>query len=333
MAGHRKYDLLEAISQSINDCGWNVLYVEDTSSHPFLIKIYKEEKSYLLRIYIWNLTHGGGAARPRDEYRIQITGVNEFEQRENEITLILGWWKDVGVFAGFDFHKHQGRLGFSPSIQIREEYLRKALINGFAPCDKGNHEIAIAFRPDFFVTYVQNITQLHSFGDSTNDFQILTDITENQLEVNNSALGAVNTFRQTTLIQVSKKLRDNSFKARVLNAYGNKCAFSGMQLKLVDAAHILPVSYEGSTDDTFNGIALSALFHRAYDKGLVTFNQNYQIVLNEHELNKFGEIGFDGGLVEFRSLIRPIIFVPPAINDRPNIEFVTRANRLRGWKF
>ena len=83
-ANHRKYELLDNIVQAINESGWNVLYAGDTSQHPFLLKIYKDDESYLTRIYIWNLTHGGGAARPVDEYRIQITGVTRFEQRAGE---------------------------------------------------------------------------------------------------------------------------------------------------------------------------------------------------------------------------------------------------------
>ncbi len=332
MAKHRKFDLLDIIVQSINDSGWNVLYVSDVSQHPFVLKIYKNEESHLLRIYIWNLTHGGGAARAADEYRIQITGADHFEQRAGEKTLILGWWDSVGVFAGFDFTKHTGKLGFSPSIQIREEFLRKALINGFSPCNKGNNEIAVAFRPDFFVNYVQSLDQLHSFGTSAKDFKLLEEVSDQPLELNTELIQQVSKRRQIAVIQLSKKLRDTSFKARVLNAYGNKCAFSGLQLKLVDAAHIIPVSYDNSTDDTANGIALSALYHRAYDRGIVTFNEQYQTVVNTTEMQKLKEIGFDGGMAKFIKDLRPIINVPPSITDRPNIKFIKEANKLRGWK-
>jgi putative restriction endonuclease len=130
------------------------------------------------------------------------------------------------------------------------------------------------------------------------------------------------------MVQLSKKLRDSSFKARVLTAYGNKCAFSGLQLKLVEAAHIVPVSYENSTDDTANGIALSALYHRAYDKGLVTFNEQYQIILNSTRMKHLKEIGFDGGMENFIRDLRPIINVPPAVNDRPRTDFIREANKL-----
>ncbi len=331
MAKHRKYDLLDIIVQSINDSGWSVLYVGDISDHPFILKIYSNEQSYLLRIYVWNLTHGGGAARPKDEYRIQITGADHFERKAGEKTLILGWWAEAEVFAGFDFEKHTGKLGFSPSIQIREEFLRKAYFNGFSPCDKENGEIAVAFRPDFFVSYVQNLEDLHAFGTSKKDFKVLEEVSESPLEVNTELIEKASKSRQTALYQLTKKLRDTSFKARVLNAYGNKCAFSGIQLKLVDAAHILPVSDRKSTDDTANGIALSALHHRAYDRGLITFDEKYKIIFNKKKFDTLKEIRFDGGMRQFLHGLRPIILVPPATNDRPNVNFIRDANALRGW--
>ncbi|MDP4264829.1 MAG: HNH endonuclease [Bacteroidota bacterium] len=330
-ANHRKYELLDNIVQAINESGWNVLYAGDTSQHPFLLKIYKEDESHLLRIYIWNLTHGGGAARAADEYRIQITGVIHFEQREGEKTLILGWWEPVGVFAGFDFYKHNGHLGASPSIQIKEENLRNALINGFSACDKGNNEIAIAFRPDFFVEYVQDLENLHQLGASAKDIEVVEQVVAGNLEVNSEEVRALSEERQSIIETINKKLRDNGFKKRVLTAYSNKCAFSGIQLKLVDAAHIFPVSEPNSTDDTSNGIALSALYHRAFDRGLVTLNEQYQIVINETKMDKLREIGFDGGMDIFRQHLRPVIIVPPAVNDRPNVNFIRDANRLRGW--
>ncbi len=143
MARHKKYDLLEILVQAIHDSNWNVLYVSSIHQHPFLLRVYKDERSYLLRIYIWHLTHGGGFRRPIDEFRIQITGIKGFDSFPDEKTLILGWWNKGEVFAGFDYSKHRGLLGASPSIQIREEALRKAYINGMASHNKGNKEIEL----------------------------------------------------------------------------------------------------------------------------------------------------------------------------------------------
>ncbi len=330
-ANHRKYELLDNIVQAIQESGWNVLYAADTAHHPFLLKIYRGEESHLIRVYVWNLTHGGGAARAADEYRIQITGVDRFEQPPGQKTLILGWWEPVGVFAGFDYNRHNGQLGASPSIQIREENLRHAEINGFSPCDKGNGEIAIAFRSDFFGEYVRNLESLHQVGATAQEIEIVEQVAAGNLEVNSEEVRGLSQQRQTTIATITKKLRDISFKKRVLTAYGNQCAFSGIQLKLVDAAHIYPVSELDSTDDTSNGLALSPMYHRAFDRGLITLNDEYQILINEVKMRKLREIGLDGSEVFFRHGLRPMIIVPPAVPDRPNVQFVRNANALRGW--
>lgn len=327
---HRKYDLLEIIIQGIRDDGWSIIYLSDPKFHPFRLKIYRNDESHNIRIYVWNLTHGGGAQRPADEYRIQITGVDRFEQETDGKTLILGWWREGEVFAGFDFNKHSGALGFSPSIQIREEALRKAHIKGVAPWEKDNHEIAIAFRPDFIGEYVRNLEPLHSFGESDTDLEVLEEVTDDPDEVNDTEISAVTAERQTAVISVKKKIRDNSFKSRILTSYSNKCAFCGLQLKLIDAAHIVPVQHNG-TDETSNGIALCALHHRAFDRNLVTLNGDYQVIYNPSQFDKLREIGLDGGADKFVDDLRAVIHLPPTISDRPHVDYIQTANQIRGW--
>lgn len=334
MAKHRKHELLNTIVQSVVDSGWNVIYAESISEHPFVLDIYRGEERYRVRIYVWDITPGG-KNRPLDEYRIQITSVRKFVRKDGEKTLILGWWKEGQVFAGWDFneYKHKAyRPRASDSAQIKEENLRKAIVNGFSPYRAKTGGIAVAFRPDFFVNYLQSLENIHSLEESIRDFRVLEKIAEKPLELNTSLIEQATKKRQSALVLLTKRLRDASFKARVLNAYGNRCAFSGLQLKLVDAAHILPVSDSSSTDLTSNGIALSALHHRAYDAGLITFDDKYRILTNTSRLNDLKKIGFDGGMKEFIEGLRPIIVLPPSISDRPNINYVKKANRLRGWK-
>jgi putative restriction endonuclease len=333
MAQHRKSDLLDIIVQSIRDCNWNVLYIGDIREHPFLLKAYNNDsdKSYLIRVYIWNLTHGGGAKRPVDEYRVQITGVKRFERFQGEKTLILGWWDAGKVFAGFDFIRHSGKLGFSPSIQIREEALRKAHINGIATMNKGNNEIAVAFRSDFFIHYVESLEGIHNFGESDDDYEILERILESTDKINDRLIEQVSPPRKTVATTINRKLRDISFKSRVLTAYGFECAFCGIQLKLVDAAHIVPVSHPNNSDETCNGISLCALHHRALDKALVTLNEAYQIIMNDKELTKLKKSGHDGEMTRFLKDLKPIITVPSSVNDRPHIDYIKQANHIRGW--
>lgn len=324
----KKKDLLYFVSQAVFECGWNIIYLND--EHPFKVKIFNDVKSYFVKIIIYNVTHGGGSKRASNEYRIQVKEPS-IDREAGYKTLILGYHEALQVFAGWDISKHLGAPGYSASFQIRVENLEQAFISGFSPCDKDNEEIAIAFRPDFFVEYVCNLEALHAFGQSKQDFAILEEVTRTEVIPTTEMLQQVSAPRQEVIQTISKKQRDNSFRARVLRTYNYRCAFSGIQLRLVDAAHILPVACENSTDETSNGIALSAIHHKAYDKGLVTFNEKYQIIFKESEATKLQELNLHGGLEQFISGLRPIIDVPPAITDRPNVAFVQTANQLRGW--
>ncbi len=326
-----KDELLRCVVKAITESGWNVSYLSSTPKHPFRLLMYRDDESYRLKVYIWNMTHGGGRARPQNEYRIQITGVNRFEPMPGEKTLVLGWWPQGEVFAGFDVRRHLGVLGSSPSFQIREEYLRKAYINGFAPCDKGNREVAIAFRPDFFIEYVRNLEPLHDFGQSASDIAVLDTVAQN-LVINDQDIQIVDNARRTTVVSISKRLRDANFRKRVLTAYGFQCAICGLQLQLVDAAHIIPVNHEKSTDETCNGLALCALHHRAFDQTLITVGDDYSVWLNEMRVSELKRARRVGGLDVFEKNLRPLIVLPPAVSDRPHVEYIRIANRIRGWK-
>jgi putative restriction endonuclease len=74
------------------------------------------------------------------------------------------WWPKDEVFAGFDYRRHSGSLGGSPSFQISLCALRAAATEGFAVHPKRNGELAIAFRADFISTYVDNLEVVHDTG-------------------------------------------------------------------------------------------------------------------------------------------------------------------------
>jgi putative restriction endonuclease len=325
-----KSDLLYEVTTAIIDSGWNVIHLSD--EHPFELNVYRDDRRYLIRVYIWNITHGGGLARPSDEYRIQITsGVHQFERPLGYMTLILGWSEHDGVFAGFDFNKHIGLLGSSPSLQIRGECLRQSVESGFSPCLKENNEIAVAFRPDFLIEYIINLEQIHEFGEIQQEYELLEQAAIDPYAVNDTGLEAVGTERRLVITAVQRRLRSASFRRRVLGAYNYRCAFCGVQLNLVQAAHILPVVHEQSTDETQNGVAACFLHHAAYDQSLITFDERYSIILNEDKVHAFTELSRNGGIQEFRQALRNDILYPEPVPERPNVEFIRQANELRGW--
>lgn len=86
--------------------------------------------------------------------------------------------------------------------------------------------------------------------------------------------------------QVSmRKFRDVAFRRHVRNAYGNTCAVTGLRLingggrPEVQAAHIRPVEIDGP-DTVRNGIALTGTAHWLFDRGLMSFTDDYAILLS-----------------------------------------------------
>ncbi|MDE0055679.1 MAG: hypothetical protein OXT64_15705, partial [Gammaproteobacteria bacterium] len=69
-----KAQLLGVVETAIRDSGWNYLHVSERGHHPARYQVYRGDRSYAVRVYIWNLTHGG-RSRAEDEWRIQATGV------------------------------------------------------------------------------------------------------------------------------------------------------------------------------------------------------------------------------------------------------------------
>lgn len=330
MARLSKIDLLNAILSAVSESNWNTALLD--TQHPFRILVYNEQESYRVRIYIWNITHGGGSKRPTDEYRIQITsGVTQFFQDAGEKTLILGWWEEAEIFAGFDFSKHTTPLGASPSFQIRKACLDLAYTNGFAPCLKETEEIAIAFRPDFMMEYIRHLETLHSFGINAVDFDRLNQVAIAPDDISDADLSVLAVERRIVAASVKRRLRAANFRARVLAAYNHRCAFCGIQLNLVQAAHIVPVYHDGGNDETYNGIAACYLHHAAYDQSLITFDEQFNIHINQRKTAHLEARKRADGLDAFRAALRPLIILPPARSDRPRAEVIQLANEIRGW--
>jgi putative restriction endonuclease len=81
-------------------------------------------------------------------------------------------------------------------------------------------------------------------------------------------------------------LRGSMFKREIPKIYINTCCISGMKIdattsvSMIDACHIIP--FRESYDDTItNGIALCPNLHRAFDRGLITINNDYKVIVSK----------------------------------------------------
>ena len=88
---------------------------------------------------------------------------------------------------------------------------------------------------------------------------------------------------------VKKRIGQYFFRMSVLSAYRNRCCITGMQKSdLLIASHIKPwrVSDE-KTERTnpCNGLCLNSLHDKAFDKGLITLDKDYRLVISK-EMNQ-----------------------------------------------
>jgi putative restriction endonuclease len=324
--------LNEKLIHVVYECGWQVNYLSLKGEKPIRMVIYSGDKYYSLIIYIRNVTHGG-ASRDSKEYRIQIHERNSLITEPDSLTLILGWWDDQELLVGWDVKKHTSP-SYSSSLQVSYNALLQAYKNGISHYYKEkNNEMVITIKPEFFIHYIENINILHELGSSLVDLDIFEQTVKSTDNKDSSELfdNVTTKEREVTLRLVSMKTREYSFQKRVLNAYNNKCAFCGVQLKLVDAAHIVPVSFKNSTDETANGIALCAIHHRAYDNSLITFTEDYEIQYNPEKFLQLESEKLREGKEKFLENLRKIIVLPPDEILRPKRQYIETANKLRGW--
>lgn len=319
--------LLELVVSAVRSSGWQCLVVRDRK--PFELRVFQNDgEPRNLVVYIWNCTHGGGAARAADEYRIQFTGTVP-RRHAGTLTLLLGWYEPSSIFAAWDVGHHNGQATQSPSAQIKEATLEQAAQHGFGFLTKQSGEIAVAFLPELFMAYALASESLHEAGTPTNDFTMLAQVDR----VTDAAVEAiVNVPRRLIVSRIVRKYRAADFRRRVLSAYLHRCAMCGVQLELIDAAHIVPVAAKESTDETKNGVALCKLHHAAYDRNLVSFDEDMTIEVSTHERGRLSADQRSGGLQGFENALRNQLLLAARVSDRPTPQIVALSRQLRRWR-
>lgn len=327
-----KAELLERVAAALHLSGWQLLWLNE--DHPAKVKLIKGSQALNAWIYIWNLTPGGRSKTRPLERRIQPTGIRgRFQASPGARTLILGWSAETNVFAAFDHGFHAGQIGNSPSIQTDLPALEAAAQDGLGVFAKTTGELSIAVRPDMLGLYVEQTQALHASGTSQAQLSLLRRMAEDALDVGFDEISAtMPRQRRKAMTTTLRLLRDRRFSQNVLSAYEHRCAFCEVQLRLLDAAHILPVAHPDSDDLVTNGIALCALHHRAYDAALVTFDDTYSIEIGKAAISGLASAGLGGGAKQFEAALRPSLLLPKAKASHPSTQMIIKANALRGWQ-
>jgi len=120
---------------------------------------------------------------------------------------------------------------------------------------------------------------------------------------------------------IKQRVNQSVFRSMILSNYEDRCAISGMNIpELLVAGHIIP--WADSTPqqrlNPENGICLSALYDKAFDKGLITISpDDYTIrlssALREYETQEYFDKHF--GYISGMKMIMPI-------EHKPNRDFL-----------
>ena len=321
--------LVNSILDAIRQSGGTGIYVSTVEQvHPRKFKVNYDGRTFSIWVYIWTLTHGGRPSLPH-EYRVQMTSITSpLQLNPDGYTVLLGYYHDLKVFAGFDIGMHKTFTTGSPSIQIDIDAIYSALQNGLGFSVKDNREVAIGIRPDHFLLYVTNTEMLHKSGGDTDVLQILKKASESK-KITQQEVAALSPDRRTVVTTINIYSRNANFRQQVLNAYDNRCAVIRMQLKLIDAAHIIPVPADISVDHVTNGIALSPTMHRAFDNALIFLDEDCHMRLNERKVRELRNEGLQAGLSQIKIWLNRVIYLPADRNQWPNPKFIKEGNKLR----
>lgn len=119
---------------------------------------------------------------------------------------------------------------------------------------------------------------------------------------------------ETVTREVKTRVNQSFFREMVLANYASKCAITGIDIpQLLLASHIIPWSKnENERLNPENGICLSPLYDKAFDKGLISINTNYQIILSKEIKAKSQTTFYSNHFapIENLKIVEPLKYLP-----------------------
>ncbi len=125
---------------------------------------------------------------------------------------------------------------------------------------------------------------------------------------------------ETRRVVTEQRIRQNFFRRAVLSSYHDRCCMSGLsEPRLLIASHIVPWSKDRHNRlNPRNGLCLSALHDKAFDRGLISLDDDFRVMLSK-ELEQRDE-------AFVREFFHPLAGQPITLPERfiPDIGFLER---------
>jgi len=335
MAGIRFKTLAEMFIKHLENEGATVLVVGGYDKRPMRCRVSRGQARWDLEVFLWTVTPGGkGRGRP-NERCVQMTGVNAFNLKPQVRAILGGWSEEVGVYSFWDVRRHLDFTAGSPSLQTSLDNLERAYHSGMSAhyrSVRSGDENAVAVQPDYLLWYLDEYERIYECDDDINVAADLVDATqEDERAFIDSGSDDLQQSQRHRVVSIVRNFRDARFRPSVLRAYGYRCCVSGVSLRLIDAAHIIPASESTSSDAVQNGLALSANHHRAYDSGLLGILPDGRLAVNNRVASKLQDARLTDGLDEFKAALPAHIRMPEPKEVQPRPDWLKTGLLARGW--
>ncbi len=162
------------------------------------------------------------------------------------------------------------------------DILKKVLFENYFP----NQKLQIADNQE--ISYVENLRK-----------EILEELPE-AYAIN---LKAIKDKGDLETYQIEVYNRGTVFRREICQIYNETCCISGLRvdtpftISMIDACHIVPFKETFNNNPT-NGIALCPNLHRAFDRGLISIDENYKVIVS----NSFREETSLYGLKQLKNI-------------------------------
>ncbi len=326
-------DLKYLLIDSLKSYSDNVVYIDGRNPYRFSFN------NSRLQIFLRNVHESGNTRTNEDECSMQISSTIGLRGalHSSDLVIFLGYFPDEKVFSAWnpftltkrfkndkDFIKDGSRKNIRvySRFSVQESASEKKIANYV----DSNKQSVISFKPEYLGLYLENIENIHNLEET--ELLKLVEFSDNENIFDFS--GSISLGRERLVVTHTRFRRDPNFRKKVYEAYSNKCAMCGIQLELIEAAHIVPHSHENGSDEIANGIGLCSLHHKAYDNSLIYFDKNFSIKINEKKISYLKKIGLNDGFEKFEKLSFKKLQLPLNPILKPNIENISLANQIRG---
>lgn len=118
-------------------------------------------------------------------------------------------------------------------------------------------------------------------------------------------------------VRAKHRLGQDFFRHMLLDIYNSKCCISGLEIpEVLRASHIIPWAEKEETRlDPANGLCLSATYDAAFDKHLITFDEDYRLVLSPVLKEVYSSNAFKTHFlnVEGKQMSLPSMYIPSQV--------------------